>query len=166
MNRKITIFAAVTALSILAGCAREEPATVGAIITPQNIVSKAAIATDGDTVLIDNENLNLWGIRAPDMDTTDGWFSRAALNRLIGEGSELVCVVKVKSEWHPYFICSSDKVGDIGLAMLQNGWAIRSGAGNAGRVLADAYNRAENHAFEARTGLWVNYPRWQNGAGL
>ncbi len=170
MNRGISILAAIATLSILAGCTTKE-APKDADTTPppeapkprQDIVSGFAVAMDGDTVMIEKRNLDLWGIEAPSLSSSDGWFSRAALDRFIGEGGELVCVVKVKRrKRRDQAICSNNKVGDVGRAMLQNGWAVVNRVDKKGQdvdsVLAGVYDRTEKRARDARIGLWTNYP--------
>lgn len=160
MKREITIFAATAALSILAGCVNKGAEAPKA---RQDMISGAAVATDGDTVLIDNRYLDLWGIEAPNLDNSDGWFSRAALDSFIGEGGELVCIIKVKRKKRLNLaICSNNKVGDVGRAMLQNGWAIVNRTDKKSQdvdtALAGVYHRTEIRARESRVGLWVKYP--------
>lgn len=164
MNRKITTFTAIMALSFLAGCANEPTGTNGATSAPrQDMISGAAVAPDGDTVLIGNKYLDLWGIEAPNLDNSDGWYSRAALDRFIGEGSNLVCIVKVnRKRGRDLAICSNSKVGDVGRAMLQNGWAVVNRTDKKSQdvdsALAGVYQRTENRAREARVGLWAANP--------
>ncbi|MBE9555194.1 MAG: thermonuclease family protein [Proteobacteria bacterium] len=164
MNRKIKIFTAIVALSFLAGCANEQTETNSATSAPRHdMISGTAVAPDGDTVLIENNYLDLWGIEAPNLDNSDGWYSRAALDRFIGEGSDLVCIVKVKRKKRRNLaICSNSKVGDVGRAMLQNGWAVVNRTDKKSQdvdsALAGVYQRTEIRAREARLGLWVNYP--------
>ncbi len=167
MNRKYTIFAPLAVLSILTGCVSEKAANGTATVdTPeprQDMISGVAIASDGDTVIVDNKNLDLWGIEAPNLDNSDGWFSRAALDQLIGENGELVCIIKVKfKKRRDLAICSNNKVGDIGRAMLQNGWAIVNRTDKKSQdvdtALAGVYGRTEQRARESRAGLWAKYP--------
>jgi endonuclease YncB( thermonuclease family) len=161
MNRKIKTFTAITALVILAGCAKEQNDATA--VPRHDMISGAAVAPDGDTVLIGNKYLDLWGIEAPNLDNSDGWYSRAALDRFIGEGDKLVCIVKVKRrKRRDLAICSNSKVGDIGRAMLQNGWAVVSRTDKKNQdvdsALAGVYQRTEKRARETGKGLWANYP--------
>ncbi len=170
MNRGISILAAIATLSILAGCTVEE-ATKDAEAAPaketpkprQDTIAGVAVARDGDTVAIGKKSLDLWGIEAPSLGNSDGWFSRAALDRFIGEGGELVCVIKVKRrKRRDLAICSNNKVGDVGRAMLQNGWAVVNRVDKKSQdvdsALAGVYDSTEKRAREARVGLWTNYP--------
>lgn len=127
------------------------------------MVSGIAVATDGDTVLIGDRNLDLWGIEAPNLDNSDGWYSRAALDRFIGENGELVCIVKVeRKRARDLAICSNSKVGDVGRAMLQGGWALVNRTDKKSQdvdaALAGVYQRTETRARESRIGLWARYP--------
>lgn len=167
MNKKFTIFAAAAALSILTGCVSEkagnEAAAVGAPVARRDMVSGTAVAADGDSIMIDGKILDLWGVEVPNIRSVDGWFSRAALDQLIGEGGELVCIIKVKRRKRRNLaICSNNKVGDVGRAMLQNGWAIVNRTDKKSQdvdtALAGVYGRTEKRAREARVGLWVKYP--------
>ena len=164
MNRKITTFTAIVALSFLAGCANQGTGTNGATSAPRHdTISGAAVAPDGDTVLVGDHYLDLWGIEAPNLDNSDGWYSRAALDRFIGEDNNLVCIVKVKrNRRRDLAICSNSKVGDVGRAMLPNGWAVVNRTDKKSQdvdsALAGVYQRTENRARDARLGLWVNYP--------
>jgi endonuclease YncB( thermonuclease family) len=170
MNREIAIFTAVVALSFLAGCANEQnatntdPAAQGTAEARPNAISGVAVATDGDTVVIGDNTLDLWGIEAPTLDHSDGWFSRAALDNFVGENGDLVCIIKVK-RWNQrdLAICSNSKVGDVGRAMLQNGWAIVNRLDRKSQdvdtALAGVYHRTEKRARESRAGLWANFPQ-------
>ena len=118
---------------------------------------------DGDTLLIENRNLDLWSIKAPNLDSSDGWYSRAALDRFIGNDGELVCIIKVKRKRRrDQAICSNSKVGDVGRAMLQSGWAVVNRTNKKSQdvdsALAGVYQRTESRARDTRVGLWTNYP--------
>jgi endonuclease YncB( thermonuclease family) len=154
------------ALAALAGCAAETqpPPNSGEAPKPKyETVSGVAVAEDGDTVIISNQSIDLWGVEAPNLDNSDGWYSRAALDRFIGEDGELVCIIKVKRRRaRDQAICSNKRVGDLGRAMLQNGWAVvaRHDKRNmeVDSALAGVYDRTEQRAREGRLGLWTNYP--------
>lgn len=167
MNREIAIFAAVAVLSVLAGCVDKETVTntqtQEAPKPRQDMISGVAVAANGDTVLIKNRRLDLWGIEAPNLDNSDGWYSRAALDRFIGEGGKLVCIIKVKrKKRRDQAICSNGKVGDVGRAMLQSGWAVVNRLDKKSQevdsALAGVYHRTEKRARETRVGLWATNP--------
>lgn len=167
MNRGKSIFRAIVALSVLGGCAAAKTADSGAAGEAagprKDMVSGIAVATDGDTVLIGERSLDLWGIEAPNLVNSDGWFARAALDRFIGENGELICIVKVeRKRLRDLAICSNSKVGDVGRAMLQGGWAIINRVDKKSQdvdsALAGVYQRTETRARESRVGLWTKYP--------
>lgn len=166
MNWGLSILAAIALLPVVAGCTGEESANgtdTAAAKARQDIVSGVAIAVDGDTVRIGNSNLDLWGIEAPNLDNSDGWYSRAALDRFIGENGELVCIIKVKRKRGlDLAICSNGRVGDVGRAMLQNGWAVVNRLDKKSQevdsALAGVYNRTEKRARESKIGLWTANP--------
>ena len=164
MKKQIRIFAAIAALAILSGCANTGSSNkTDAEKAREDAISGVAIATDGDTILINEMHLDLWGIEAPNLDNSDGWFSRAALDRLIGENGELVCIIKVKRlRRRDLAICSNNRVGDVGRAMLQNGWAIVNRTDKKSQdvdsALAGVYHRTENRSRESRVGLWAKFP--------
>lgn len=158
MNRKYTILAPLAVLSILTGC-------VSAEFSRGAVASGTAHASNSGEVYIDKKFLTLWGIEAPDLGSSAGWFSRAALKQIIGDGGELVCIIRVEPaiKFRAQAVCSNDEAGDIARAMLWNGWATINRASlnlHADASLVDIYQRAENHAREARIGLWkINAPR-------
>lgn len=158
---------AIVALAALVGCAKEQPAKTA--VEPQkpperrDMVSGPAVAEDGDSVIVKGISIDLWGVEAPNLDNSDGWFSRAALDRFIGEKGELVCIIKVvRKKRRDLAICSNNRVGDVGRAMLQNGWAVVNRRDkrdlDVDSALTGVYERTEQRARQTRTGLWVNYP--------
>lgn len=168
MMRGAKILAAIAALTLLGGCAAPEETTAvaGATEAPEpryETISGVAVAEDGDTVIIDDQSIDLWAIEAPNLDNADGWYSRAALDQFIGENGELVCILKVKRRRaRDQAVCSNNRIGDLGRAMLQNGWAVVARHDKRDRdadtALAGVYDRTERRAREARVGHWKNYP--------
>lgn len=161
--KKIWCLASGAAL-LLTGCAMDFPGSGG-----QNrpaateTVRGSAFARDGDTVEIDGQSIDLWGIDAPNLDNADGWYARAALDDLIGRTGTLVCTIKDTSGTRDSAICSNSRAGDVGRAMLQGGWAIVSrheaNKNKADGTLARAYADAESAARRQRVGLWNGAPR-------
>lgn len=160
-------FAILLALAGLAGCTQQQAATPANTETKQperqDMVSGPAVAQDGDTVIIKGESIDLWGVEAPNLDNSDGWFARAALDRFIGENGELVCITKVKrKKRRTLAVCSNNRVGDVGRALLLNGWAVVNRRDqrdmDIDAALTGVYERTEQRARQTRAGLWVNYP--------
>jgi len=148
---------------LLSGCALDTGGGTASRPTNAQTVSGPALAWDGDTVDINGQRIDLWGIDAPNLDNADGWYARAALDDLIGQNGTLVCTIKDRSGTRDDAVCSNSRAGDIGRAMLQSGWAVvsRSDTGRSGadKALADAYARAEAAARKQRAGLWKGMPQ-------
>lgn len=166
MKRGTIITVAFALLSGATACAEKGTPPAAAESQPnpgQQTFSGPAIAEDGDTVIINDRFIDLWGVEAPNLDNSDGWYSRAALDRLIGENGQLVCIIKVeRKKRRDLAVCSNNRVGDVGRAMLQNGWAVVNRRDKRNRdvdsALTGVYERTEQRAREARSGLWANYP--------
>lgn len=164
MTGNILRLAALAAAILLSGCANvsmggDQPSSTGS----PSVISGRAYALDGDSVVVNGQRLNLWGIDAPDFGTAQGWYARATLDDIIGRGGSLTCTVKRKSSNTDRALCSNSRSGDVALAMLRSGWAIvarterrRRGADTA---LLDVYERAEREARQRRAGLWAQAPR-------
>ena len=169
MNRGITFLAACALAAGLSGCAQDKAgeqasaAAQPAAEPKRETITGPAIAEDGDTVIIGDQSIDLWGVEAPDLGSADGWYSRAALDRFIGENGELVCIIKVKRKRaRDQAVCSNNKVGDLGRAMLLNGWAVVARRDKQNKELDTAlvgvYERTEQRARQTRAGLWTNFP--------
>jgi endonuclease YncB( thermonuclease family) len=164
MVRGARKFAVLAALIVTAGCADKESGTAAQAPQPKyETISGIAIAEDGDTVIINDRRIDLWGVEAPNLDNADGWYSRAALDDFIGENGQLVCIVKVKRQRaRDQAICSNNRVGDLGRALLQNGWAVVARRDKRDQqvdtALAGVYYRTELRARTARVGHWSKYP--------
>ncbi|MDH3229760.1 MAG: thermonuclease family protein [Alphaproteobacteria bacterium] len=124
--------------------------------------SGPATALDGDTVEVDGRPIDLWGIDAPNLDNSDGWYARAALDDLIGRNGALACTVKDTSGRRDEAVCTNSRAGDVGRAMLQGGWAVVARSDTmdekSDSALAAAYADAEARARRQRAGLWAGLP--------
>lgn len=148
---------------LLTGCATDYGGgTQQARPAAAQTISGPAMAWDGDTVDVNGHRIDLWGIDAPNLDNSDGWHARAALDDLIGRGGTLACTVKDTSGTRDKAVCTNSSAGDVGRAMLQGGWAIVSRSQTGGKsdsALAAAYADAEAGARRQRAGLWAGAPR-------
>lgn len=162
MSRSIVLSAILAVAVLSSGCTAVSKSKTDGGPKPE-IVSGAAIALDGDTVRVGDKTMDLWGVEAPNLDNRDGWFARAALDDLIGEDGRLSCTVKVKTSRRIHAVCSNNRVGDVGRAMLQGGWAIFARSDKRDEkvdgALAGVYARAEARARQSRSGLWAGPPR-------
>lgn len=164
MKNYVLGFAALVAAALLAGCANMPVAGSSSPSSSSggNVVRGPAYALDGDSLIVDDKRLNLWGVDAPDFGNAHGWYARAALDQLIGRDGSLTCTIKRRSSTTDRALCSNSRSGDVALAMVRSGWAIvlRSERRQPGAdtALLDAYERAERDARERRVGLWAAMP--------
>lgn len=155
---------AVAAVLLLAGCVTDFSGNSQST-RPQDArtISGTAVARDGDTVEVDGRLFDLWGVDAPNLDNSDGWYARAALDDLIGPNGTLACTIKDSSGRRDEAVCTNSRAGDVGRAMLQGGWGVVSRSDTAGggtdSALAAAYADAESKARRNRAGLWAGMPR-------
>jgi endonuclease YncB( thermonuclease family) len=164
MRRNTSWSAALAAALLLVGCATDSGGdTQAAGARAAKTISGPALARDGDTVEVDGRLFDLWGIDAPNLDNADGWYARAALDDLIGRNGTLACTIKDTTKRRDEAACSNSRAGDVGLAMLQGGWAVVSrsdtAGGGADGALAAAYADAETAARRKRAGFWASMPR-------
>lgn len=157
MKKPVSILSALAVTIVLSGCASNSTPSVAA--EPDKI-SGTAVARDGDSVEFKDMNVDLWGVDAPTLRTTGGWYARAALDDLLGESGLLSCTVKDDSGQRAQVICGNGQTNDIGRALLLGGWAIvdRNDTRDADPALARAYANAEKRARKSRAGLWSLAP--------
>ncbi len=159
------IWPAVLGVAILlGGCAMETSGRTGSSRPPEaRTISGAAVALDGDTVEVAGRLVDLWGVDAPNLDNSDGWHARVALDELIGRNGTLACTIKDTSGRRDEAVCTNSRAGDVGRAMLIGGWAVvaRNDISDSGAdsALASAYAEAEARARRQRAGLWAALPR-------
>lgn len=162
MQIKFLRLAGLMVGGLIAGCANLPAAGGGTQAASGNVLSGRAYALDGDSLVLAGERLNLWGIDAPDFGNAHGWYARAALDDLIGQGGNLVCTIKRRSSSTDRALCSNSRSGDVALAMLRGGWAIVTRTERrfpgADTALLDAYEEAEREARRRRAGLWGLQP--------
>jgi len=148
---------------LLAGCAIDAGAAGSSRPTNSQTVTGPATAWDGDTVDVGGKRIDLWGVDAPNLVNSDGWYARAALDDLIGRNGTLACIIKDTSGTRDSGVCTNAGGDDIGRAMLLAGWAVVSRSDtskrNADSALARAYADAESTARNKRAGLWGGMPR-------
>lgn len=146
-------------------------------------LSGGAVALDGDTLLLGDDRVRLFGIDAPEMSDPDGWYARAALDDLLADTRGFVECTVVDTDRYdrPVAVCHVDGDFDLASAMVRAGWAApwrvysyggrfpRCGGdleamaeGIAGRAregcLGRIYDNAERFARAARLGRWARLP--------
>lgn len=165
MKYKLFLTSLIGTALMLTGCTTEGLGTASSSSSRPTVqtISGPAKARDGDTIDIDGTRLDLWGIDAPNLDSSDGWYARAALDDLIARTGTLICTIKDTSGSRDDAVCSNSRSGDIGRAMLLGGWAVVSRSdtsrSNADKALANSYAQAEATARQQRAGLWGGMPR-------
>jgi len=121
---------------------------------------------DGDTIKVDGQTFDLYGIVAPEYRQTcsDGWpagVMAAEVLRALVRDRKVTCEAKAKSRYSPAVaVCRADGL-DLGSMMVRAGaaWAlVRSGS---------EYARQEAEAWAARAGVHARNctPAWQRRAG-
>lgn len=129
-------------------------------LTPaERVKADAALARDGDTLVMGDHVFRLYGVDAPEyrQTCTDGdggeWpcgkAARLQLAAFVAPGA-LVCEVMAKDQYHREVArCSSATVPDLSEALVQAGMAVSPAArGEA------PYGDAEEAARTAKRGLW------------
>ena len=118
---------------------------------PQAFVGKAWVV-DGDTIVIDDENLRLSGIDAPEMSQICtrknipwecGVESKSALIKML-RGREVRCNSGGLDRYDRWLVVCDVDGNDINAALVKNGWAIDYGG----------YAREEAIARRAKAGIW------------
>jgi endonuclease YncB( thermonuclease family) len=126
------------------------------------LVSGKAFALDGDTIKVGDRIVDLWAVDAGSTTSTTGWFARVTLDDILDRDSKVVCKVRVQLRGRVQGICSSNRAGDVGRAIIRNGWALvsrRVFLDNADDVtIRDSYHRAEATARRLRLGQWSLMP--------
>lgn len=113
-------------------------------------------AADGDSLYVDNLEIRLSGIDAPERDQTCydannreyacGQESLAALRLMIGEG--LRCEKVITDKYHRQVsVCWMGKI-NINQKMVEKGWAV------AYKRYTHEYDQAEQEAKNSHRGIW------------
>ena len=123
---------------------------------PANNMFEATMrAADSTTLIAGNQNVHLWGLEevtaAPPLFKLK---ARTALTNTIGNG-KVQCEIKTrKSASDLWAQCINNQDLDLGLFMIQNGYAIVDRAIVYNSVFEDAYIQAEMKAQEQALGIW------------
>jgi hypothetical protein len=122
------------------------------------IIKGKARAANAVTLKIDDKLINLWGVRSvAEADIKHQISARIMLEDLMG-GFEISCQTKGVSAQKRYFSqCVNYMDADIGLAMVQAGYAIVERASVFGTVFEEPYISAENVAREGKKGIWSDH---------
>ena len=165
MIREISRATIIGIVLLAAGCA-SGPRKTAPVAPPASggpvPISGPAYSIDGDTVIVGGTLVDLWGVEAPSINDSDGWFARASLDAMIGPGGSLLCTPKYRSGGRMRAVCANNLVGDVGRALLASGWAVTTRddtrQGSDAEYLGKAYEATEIRARLARLGLWARNP--------
>lgn len=128
--------------------APEMPATA-----PKRIV-RPAVVIDPVTLRAEGATLHLWGVQAArTIETQIELKAVDALERLIGR-ENIDCKIMIWSVTEPVVRCTARTNEDLGLFLLQNGYAVVNRAQTYNTVFASAYLEAQDSARLARRGIW------------
>jgi endonuclease YncB( thermonuclease family) len=154
------LLAAAAAVSLAA--ATPGLAQTGSVEGPMTALNgDTLLAPDGVTIL------RLFGIDAPEINTIEGWGAKMVLDGMI-QGSVVQCTLVSGGQLQlaavvqrTSAVCSSIQSGgstDLGLAMLQGGWATAQRQLLRGFSRETAYLDAERTAFDACSGFFKTKP--------
>lgn len=119
-------------------------------------ISGTAYVADGDSLVINDTRIRLFGIDAPELDqhcTRNGasWAcgqrSKQALQDMVGNGTVTCTPQSIDKHGRTVAVCT-DQYGELNAAMVETGWA------TAYRFYSDRYVAAEEAAKAARIGIW------------
>jgi endonuclease YncB( thermonuclease family) len=118
-------------------------------VAPPTLADVAVV--DGDTITVDGETFDLYGIVAPERGQTcpDGWLAglmAADVLRELVRDRKVTCEPKTRSRYSPSVaVCLADGL-DLGSLMVRSGWAWAIADGSD-------YARQEAGAWAARMGV-------------
>ncbi|MDA0786652.1 MAG: thermonuclease family protein [Proteobacteria bacterium] len=129
---------------------------------PRTIVGEARVL-DGDTILVQEKPVRLYGISAPAISNWPwGPFSRAMLDTLVN-GKKVSCLV-IETDRNRNPVARCDLPGGslaggktLGEAMIRSGWATHHRLATHGRephALNEQYDDAEEKARIDKVGIW------------
>jgi len=127
------------------------------IAAAEQIISGAAMVSDGDSLKINQKRIRLFGIDAPEKDQTcldqkgDVWPCGAEAKAQLAhylKGKNVTCVVNGKDRYKRYLAVCSLGGDDINARLVADGLAL------AYRRYSEAYIAQERQARERKKGVW------------
>ena len=120
---------------------------------PKRIV-RPAVVIDPSTLQAEGLTIRLWGISpARTMETPIELNAINMLDHLIG-GEPVNCRIMIWDVTEPVARCTAHTNDDLGLVLLQNGYAVVNRHQTYNSVFASAYAEAQESARLARKGIW------------
>ena len=122
-----------------------------------------ARAADATTLVVGSDRVHLWGIEESDvMSAAFKLKVRTALDNAIG-GKQVECEVRHRSSSTLYAQCVNSSDIDLGLYMIQQGYASVDRALVYGTAFEEAYIQAEMEAQDRGLGIWADPGRSGQG---
>lgn len=120
---------------------------------PKRIV-RPVVVIDSTTLQAEGLTIHLWGVMpARTMETPIELKAIDTLDRLIG-GEPVNCRIMIWDVTEPVARCTAHSNEDLGLVLLQGGYAIVNRHQTYNSVFASAYAEAQESARLARKGIW------------
>jgi endonuclease YncB( thermonuclease family) len=133
----------------------QESATPGAPAAPPSHVQAQARAANSATLVAGTTPINLWGIEAIDsLSPAIALKARTVLDNAIGP-DKVTCEIKSRTAESVLAQCVNSKDQDLGLLMLQAGYAVAKRSVVYGTVFEQPYVQAENQAQRQQVGVWA-----------
>lgn len=146
-------------LLTIAPCALAADRDGDALTKTPKVIAGPALPLDGDTLLIGDVKIRLWGIDAPEMSNWPwGAFARAELD-IWTRASTITCEARGRSHDRVVARCTTRIQGhdgpeiDLGEKLIRSGLAVEHRSFSRG-----AYRTAEDFARTNRMGLWASRP--------
>jgi endonuclease YncB( thermonuclease family) len=119
------------------------------------VVAGQTRALEAEKLKVGDTELRLFGIVMPQQAAAHGVAARAALEQVLAAGSVSCRIQQRDKNWRLLGVCRTDAIADIGLMLLQNGWAIVARGTVQQSDYADVYLAAEAKAQLQKLGMWA-----------
>jgi len=123
---------------------------IGLPATPEVVSGKAASAVDGDTFVLNAENVYLTGVRAPELDQPYGKEARKALEKMVAKKLVRVQVSAREDEGGVFGVAYVGKLC-VNTALVRLGHAWHDPESLESKTLL----KAQSEARQKRRGLWA-----------
>lgn len=149
----VFILSIVVALAAVPAFAQSGNTAAAGVQTPSRFESVLR-AADSVTTKAGNTTIKLWALEpVSGMTAAFNLKARTALDNAIGQG-KATCEVRKRTDDAIYAQCINDRDQDLGLAMIQEGFATVAREDVFGTVFEDAYVQAESQAQRSESGVW------------
>src|SRR5262249_38401092 len=128
-------------------------------LPPNSVLQGEAKIVDSDKLRIEDVDMRLFGIVAPQLSASFGPQARQVLDNLI-TGQTVSCTIRDRDQTGRYLAtCRNGSSTDLALELVRRGLAVTARGSLASTDLAPTYIAAEQSAQAQKLGLWsVNIP--------